>query len=414
MLRTRFLVVLCSASVAAAQTDPLSLDDAIRLAWDNDPTVAALALTPQLAEAREVQAGIRPNPQIEIGGALPMDDASEWSLGVGLRQRMIPAERLELARALARVGGESTVLHLREQRRAVAGLVRELVYHLAVAETRREWAERAAESPREWLAVIERRHAAGEIAGADLDVLRLDFARAEQALALAEAESAAASERLRARLRLPVDAAVAVATDLAALLARPLPSTQPAVSELSHPRLALAALEIRETEAALSLARSESRGDWTVGAGLDFERRANDATGRLENEPSVNVSASVPWMRRVPNRGDVLARQAQVRIAEARLAGLREELTMQIDSAWASVRQLQPVVQRFDRLIDEAAALPTRLRAAYERGEVSAFDLIRVREQQLALQADFLTAAARYVDELAAAETAAGFMPAQP
>ena len=414
MLRIRFLVVLCSASVAAAQPDSLSLDDAIRLAWDNDPTVAALALTPQLAEAREVQAGIRPNPQIDVASSLPLDSASEWALGVGLRQRLVPAERLELARALARVGGESTALHLQEQRREVAGMVRDLVYKLAVANMRRDFTARAVQAPREWLAVLERRHAAGEVSGADLAVWRLDLARAEQALALAEAESAAATERLRTRLRLPAEMPLMVAADLALLLARPLPAAQSPVDEQSHPRLALAALEIREAEAALSLARSESRGDWTVGAGLDFERRANDATGRLENEPSVNVSASVPWMRRVPNRGDVLARQAQVRIAEARLAGLREELTMQIDSAWASVRQLQPVVQRFDRLIDEAAALPTRLRAAYERGEVSAFDLIRVREQQLALQADFLTAAARYVDELAAAETAAGFMPAQP
>lgn len=413
MKRIRFLLFLGGSSLVIAQPDSLTLDESIRLAWANDPAVAALALTTELSKSREVQAGIKPNPEFILDGAVPIDGASEWSVGVGVRRQMVPAERLELARALARVGGEKTAHQLREQRRKVAGLVRQLYYQLALAEQGRKLITETLKSSKSWFAVIERRFDAGEISEAEKEILRLDIMRTEQALALATAESVALRERLRVRLRVPSADRISFATDFGALIDRPLPESLPPVDGNSHPQLALAAIAVREANAAVSLAQNQSRSDWTWGAGLDFERRANDATGRLEDEPTVRVSASVPWRREVPNRGDVLERQARERIAEAHLAGLRQELVMQLEADWAEVRQLQPVVQRYGGLVEGANRLFTKLRGAYRRGEVNAFELIRSRDERLALQADFLAAAEHYLKALAAAQHSAGVMPDQ-
>lgn len=92
--------------------------------------------------------------------------------------------------------------------------------------------------------------------------------------------------------------------DLASILGRAIPE-EPVALESARPTLALAAHHVRQAEAALALARKESRGDWTAGGGIDFERRANDFSGRLENEPRLSVSASVPWPRGVANRGGI-------------------------------------------------------------------------------------------------------------
>lgn len=91
----RFLFLACGATCAAAPLAPLALDDAIRLAWSNDPTVAALALTPALAHAREEQAVIRPNPEVEFRGAKPVRGDCKWIVGVGLNQRLPRRERVE-------------------------------------------------------------------------------------------------------------------------------------------------------------------------------------------------------------------------------------------------------------------------------------------------------------------------------
>lgn len=266
---------------------------------------------------------------------------------------------------------------------------------------------------RELLASLERRQAAGEIATTDLELFSFEVIRAEQALVFAEVELAAVIERLRGHLRLPANAPLPIAADLETILARPIPS-DPASLETARPTLALAAHRVRQAEAALALARAETRGDWSVGGGVDFERRANDFTRKLENEPRLSVSASVAWPRGGANRGDVREKQAAVRIAEAELAGLRNELTPEISAAAATARTLQPVLAAHRSSPTLAAAIPEPLRAAFARGEVPSLQLAQARQPRFALETDFLNAAARYAAALAEAETSAGIVPHQP
>src|SRR5690606_12805029 len=129
---------LLAASSAAAQFTSLSLEEAIRQAWDRDPTVATLALAPEIARARAEQAGIRPNPEIEFSGSTPapFENEGEWGIGVGISQRLPRRERIERARALARLGGDVVTWQLRERRRQLAGEVRALFYETAVQRQR--------------------------------------------------------------------------------------------------------------------------------------------------------------------------------------------------------------------------------------------------------------------------------------
>lgn len=409
----RLLVFVCGAASAAAQSKSLAVDDAIRRAWAVDPSVAAFALEPELARAREEQAGLRPNPEVEVRSGVPVKGDSEWSVGVGVSQRLPQRERVARAQALARLGGATAELQRHEQRRIVAGEVRRLTYECAALEARRDHARRTLEEQRGIRDLLERRRAAGEVAAAEVDLLAFEAVRAEQALALADAELAATRVRLRSRLRFAPDEAFTLAVDLAAVLARPVPG-EPPVLETARPALAQAAHAVRQAGAALDLARAETRGDWTVGGGFDFERRANDYTGRLEHEPRLSVSASVPWPRTVANRGDIREKQAALRLAEAQLAALRAELLAEITAACAVVRTLLPALLAQQRVIAAAGATPDHLQAAYARGEVPGVQLAQVRQQRLLLETEYLQAAARYAAALAEAETAVGLMPLQP
>lgn len=412
-MHIRHFFLFCSFTAALSSAEPLTLDDAIRLAWANDPSVAALALTPDLASAREVQATTRPNPELEVRAATPIKGDSEWSLGAGLSQRLPRRERIELARALARLGQQPTAHQIHEQRRKVAGEVRQVFYQIAVQQARRDSARQTHRAQAAVLASLERLHAAGEIGGADLELVRLEVARADQAVALAEAELAALDQRLRRRLRTPPDSPIEVRADLVALLDRRVSDASGALA--NHPSVALAELAVRQAEAALALSRTESKADWKVGAELDFERRANDATGKLENDPTLSVSASVPWPSgRIANRGDIMEKEAALRIAEANAKAVKAELLAELESAGATARALHPVVARYRETIAAADALPERLRAAYQRGEIGAYQLAQARQQRFSLEIDYLETAARYLTALAEAETAAGVMPSIP
>lgn len=408
----RLFLLLCGSSLAAATPPPAPLDAAIRTAWANDPAVAALSLAPALARAREEQAGLRPPPELDLRAGLPVRGDSEWSVGVGLSQQLPRPDKVALARASARLGGEGAPLELRERRRLIAGEVRRLWYDLAIHQARLTAAQRTAAELRAFATALQGRRTAGEVTDADWDLLQGELTRATQSLQVAEAEVTGAHARLRHRLRLAPDAPPPAGEELAALLDRPLPA--PDTWSTARPELALAELEVRRADAAVALARAQSRGDWTVGAGLDYERRANDATGRLEHEPRLSVGASAPWPTQRPaNRGDIRERESARQLAAANLEARRTEIAAEVGAALAAARASQPVVRQYQPLLTAAAQLPQRLTAAAARGEVSSFQLAQARQQRTALEADFHAAAARYLTLLAEAETAAGLVPTQ-
>jgi cobalt-zinc-cadmium efflux system outer membrane protein len=405
-----FLLLTISA---AAQPAALSLDDAIRTAWANDPAVAAIALLPELARARETQAGLRPNPALEVRSSVPAKGDSEWSMGVGVTQQIPRRERVELARAMP--GWAESRPHWNcanaaacsPGRFAACGMIRRCS---TPGCNRRSAPWRCSrKSPGRCRAAAR----PGEVADAEWALLQLELARAEHAVTVAQAEVTGGQERLRRRLRLSAETPLSISADLDELIDRAFPSARDLST--ARPELALADWDVRRAAAALALARGESRADWSVGAGVDFERRTNDATGRLEQEPRLSVSASVPWPGgRLANQGDILERQAALQIAESTLQARRDELGAEFGAAVAAGRAAQPAVQRYRTLLQSAAELPRQLAPAYARGEVTAFQLAQARQQHLAIEAEFLAAAARYLSILAEAETAAGLIPAQP
>lgn len=399
------------ATTALIGAEPLTLDDAIRVAWANDPAISVLSLSPELASARELHAATPPNPEIELRAGTLLRGDSEWSAGIGWSRPLPRRERIELARALARLGGEPAAIQIRAQRRQVAGEVRLVFYQLAVQQARLDATRRTHEAQSALLASLEQLHAAGEIGESEREYVRLEAARAAQGIALAEAELSVLHQRLLRRLRVTGDRIEPV-IELAALLQRPLP--EPAANLADQPAVALAGWGVRQAEAALALSRSESKADWKVGAGLDFERRSNDATGRLENEPALSVSASIPWPGRIANRGDIREKEAALRIAEAAEFAAGSETSADIAAAVATARALQPVVARHRQTLAAAEELPRRLLAAYERGELPALQLAQARQQRLSLELDYLETVSRYLQALAEAETATGLMPATP
>jgi len=416
-----FLAALVSTTAHAAPPDlstprALTLDEAIHHAWARDPQVAALALAPQLAQARELQAGLRPAPRLEANTALGLDDKSEWSLGLGLSQSLPRRERVALARAYARLGGEAAPITLALRRTQLADKVRRLWYALAVQDARATLTEQMFAANRALADGLVERHAAGEIAESDWLFLKLELGRSAQAQALAKAERDATRAQLRARLRWPeAEPLPALQLALNPLLEVTLPEGNAGVASL--PSLTLAEHEVAKARAALDLARSESREDWTVGAGVEVERRANDASGRLSSEPRLTLSTSAPWpvrSGRPPNRGVIAEREAALRIAQAEFDALRDELAAEAHAALATARALQPEVLRYREFAQHAATAQQTLSPLLARGEISPRELGQAQQQHAAIEAEFLDAAARYLEARATLETALGQIPPQP
>jgi|GEM_PF-744607 len=415
-----FLAALALITASAAPSNPsapraLTLDEAIHHAWARDPQVAALALAPQLAQARELQAGLRPLPRFEANTSLGLDDKSEWTLGLGLSQSLPRRERVALARAYARLGGEAAPITLALRRAQLANEVRRLWYAIAVQEARAALAERMLSTALALVDGLVERHAVGEIAESDWLFLQLELGRSAQTQALAQAELEAAHAQLRARLRWPeTEPLPALQSTLDPLIEAAIPKVLLGIAAL--PSLRIAEHEIARAQAALDLARSESREDWTVGAGVEVERRTNDASGRLSSEPRLTLSTSAPWpvrSGRAPNRGVIAEREAALRIAQAELDALRDEVTAEVIVALSTAHRLQPEVLRYRDFAKVAATAQQRLKPLLERGEISPRELGQAQQQHTAIEAEFLDAAARYLEARASLEAVISTVPAQ-
>jgi len=414
------LAALVSTTAHAASLDSspspreLTLDEAIHHAWARDPQVAALALAPQLAQARELQAGLRPAPRLEANTALGLANKSEWALGLGLSQSLPRRERVALARAYARLGGEAAPITLSLRRAQLANTVRRLWYTLAVQEARAALAERMLAANLALVDGLVERHAAGEIAESDWLFLQLELGRTAQANSRANAELESARAQLRARLRWPeADPLPPLQLALDPLIEAELPKEIPEGPDL--PTILLAEHEVARARAALDLARSESREDWTVGAGLEVERRANDANGRLSSEPRLTLSTSAPWpvrSGRAPNRGVIAEREAALHIAQTELDALREEIASEANAALTTARPLQPEVLRYRDFAKVTATAQQRLQPLLTRGEIGPRDLALAQQQHAAIEAEFLDTAARYLDARATLEMATSQVPA--
>jgi outer membrane protein TolC len=253
----------------------------------------------------------------------------------------------------------------------VAGVVRELVWSLRIAEAEQRLAQQALASARALQDDVERRLRAGELAHADLILAQKETLARE--LERTQAESR--YQALRARYR--------AMTGLGEL--PPLAEETPAPAagiDSGHPALAAATAATDRARAERDRVRNEKRDNplLTVGA---IQQRAEQ---RFDYEQSLVLELSMPLG---------LASQAEPRTAVAErdlteasnaLMRLRRELERDLIEASAERSRTEQTVRLADTRQQLAAEGLRLSRRAFELGEGDLFSLLQTRSQAIAAE----------------------------
>ena len=144
---------------------------------------------------------------------------------------------------------------------------------------------------------------------------------------------------------------------------------------------------------------------------MTLSRSQNHRASRPETPPPLGPNAPRPWPAPAPNRARVLEEIADLRLAESHRAATTADLVAERAASLAAATAAQPALTQHRALLDRAAALPAKLQAAFARGEITAPQLAQACQHAHAVEADFLTTAARYLALLADAEAATGLLP---
>ncbi|MGY1921621.1 TolC family protein [Pseudomonas tolaasii] len=377
-LRALMVGVLAWPALANA----LTLDDALRLAQNNAPSLTAEAAKLQAATQAAIPAGELPDPKLLVGlqnfpiggpnrGTLYGDDMTQQMIGI---QQQVPSRdkrkaRVELADAtVERTAAEGRIERLNVRQATAQAWIRAWTVERkqALFEDFYQQNRLLQDSVRAQLAggrgqasdaVIPRQEAA-ELAGRE-DELTLQ--RAQARAALKRWIGAAASEAPSGQLPdWPIDG-----HGLSHNLHQ-------------HPELQAFVPRTREAEARLQDAKAQKTSDWSWE--VDYGHRSREYGDMVTLQLSFDLPI-FPGRRQNPG---IAAKQAELDQLDAEREAATREHTQMLDDDLADYQRLQRAVQRSqDSLVPLAEEKVALSLAGYRSGKGDLMNLVSARREQV-------------------------------
>jgi cobalt-zinc-cadmium efflux system outer membrane protein len=392
-------------AVADEPTGPLALGRALELALLHNPGFAAVSWQVRAAEAATLQAGLRPNPEIEIDleefggtGATSGFGASAITLAFG--------QEIELGGKLAKrfkVAGHETRLAAWDYEAHRLDLITEtrLAFtDVLAAQFKIELAEDTVELGERTLEAMARRLEAGKVSPLETMQAEVDLSMNRVRLGRARRQLRAAREALAGKWGATAPRFEKVDGTFLKLAEIP-PLEGVLKSALRNPDIARWADEIALNEEQVALERANGRPNLSVSAGIQRFAETNDA--------AFVVGVAIPLAVFDRNQGGIAA-------AEHTLAGAREERK----SVEVEVRTaLRSSYHELASLREEAIALrekvlPAARRAfdaaqeGYRQGKFGYLDVLSAQSALFETNEEYVEALASYWTALAEVERLTG------
>jgi cobalt-zinc-cadmium efflux system outer membrane protein len=374
-------------------TGDITLRDALAATLLHNPRLRTRAWEPRIAEARRLQAGLRPNPElsVEVEGfagdnELSGFDGAETIVALsqvlelgGKRQRRIDAARAGEAVAVA----EYEVARLEV-------LTETTLRYLRVLEMQRrvELAKRAAALSGEATRTIERRVAAGDVSPIDATRARLESDSAGIRVDQLERRLRTSRRELAASWDQDEPTFDAVSGEMPPVTE--VPSLEVLLERLDdHPELQRAAADLTRKQATVDLERSRGVPNATVTVGGQYK-------GEVD-EPGLVAGISVPLPLFDRNQGDVLASRLAVAQAADASRAARRELALRLtrahgdlDVAYQEARSVE------DRLLPAATEAFEATRRAYQEGKVAYVAVLEAQQTLFEIESRLVEAVSDY------------------
>jgi cobalt-zinc-cadmium efflux system outer membrane protein len=370
----------------------ITLGDAVSLALLQSPDLAAFDWGRRAAEARQVQAGRRPNPV----ASMTLEDVGGTHRAADPAAAIQPQATIQLSH-LVELGGKRAArqaLAAREQTLAdidyeaarldVLSRVTTAFHAVLAGQDAVTHTTASLDLARQVRQTVAERVAAGVVSP-------IEETRADILLALAQVEVDRARRTLDARRR-QLSALWGHATpafgratgDLAALPALPaLETLSTALAET--PDVARWTAEVEARQAALEVARSAAAPDLTASAG--YRRFTSIGSQTLV----VGVSVSLPWFNR--NRDGIRAADANVSRARAEANAAALHLQSRLAEAYRALASAGDDVQALRaRIVPGAQSVFEAVREGYQLGRFGLMDVLDAQRTLATANRDLLAA----------------------
>lgn len=418
------VVIAFSIIIVSAQDrhyfDPaqgLSSDDLVRRALASNGELAAARIEIERVRGRLRQAGLRPNPALEIeqttGRFTGSADERETSVGIAVPVELGAKRRRRVELAQAELEAVEAEVADRERRLAFEVLT---VYAEALAALRElETTESINQVDLQTTRFVQARVNEGESAPLELNLLRAEVDRLRSRRTLVE------GRLTTTLLKLKVLAGISDTEPLR--LRENLTTTRPpafpqsieaaiAIALRSRPDLRLARLNEEVAEAGLQLARASAAPDLTAFTRYSVTRSAFEDTpiGVLRDRDKTltfGVSVGIPVFNR--NQGNKAEAAALISQARTRRTFLEQLIRSEVQSAYARYEAARSAASTFEQGVIARSTENIRvIRAAYELGQFQITDLLSEQRRLLDSQREYTEALTEQYRALADLQAALG------
>jgi len=386
---------------AQAPATRLTLEDAIALAMDRNPTLRAKQFELQAVQAGEVTAGLRPNPVAsytaeQLGGGNNVQPQYTAILGQPIETGGKRQRRVDSARAATRV----TRLEVADVRRQVVYQVRKAFTDIEVAQATLELAEQNLKTLDDVERLQRLRAERGDIS--ELELLRIQVQRFAFQRDAADARQALQAAKISLRATAGPDQIAEDFDVVGALEFKEVALTRSSLYQrtlANRPDLRAAEAARAKARADVKLARANAWWDFTPL--IEYQRIGPDNT--------IGFGISLPFRIFDRNQGEIARSHAEVSRVDATREAVAIQALSEVDTALTTLRiEEEKLVLLRDSYLPKARQARDTVEYAYRRGGASLLDFLDAQRTYRETSLEHLRALGNYWTVLYQLEAAVG------
>ena len=391
----------------------VTIDDAVRRALANNLDLRAAYYEVDKARGRLLQAGLWPNPALEVAGTSDklFNDENQRIITAGFNQAFPITGRLRFAKQAARVEVAQAIAEIRNRERLLIGEVQRAFVTVVAG-------QEAIAARRELIGVnqgfvdlSEQRLQAAQASQVDVNLARLEAQRLRQEIEILETDRRSNVFTLKQKLGLGPDAPLSVEGSLQSIAARLAPRGNEVGFVGRRPDLRGLELAVDRAGAEIRLARATAWGEPTLGLTYERDRSVDDPVGiKVDQYLGLRVAVPLPVFDRA--QGKVREQLAAAQQARAQFNALELSIRDEIASARQRAERLQGVFNNYQRQILPLTSQNTELlKQGYREGKTDFTQIFQSQTQRVGFRTASVDFARDRVTALVDLQTAAATSP---
>ncbi|MFA7061010.1 MAG: TolC family protein [Pedobacter sp.] len=399
LVRGTILALLLSALTclsAVAESVPRSINEIVTLALKHSAELVALEKEASAKQSMSIQAGTITNPTLEFQGVTGSLTGSleERSVSIGINQELPLNNKLRLRREA--ILQEAELLH--RQRDNNARLLKDEITTLALdyllTSKRQELVAELVKLNRELVAIAEERFKAGDIPELDLNLAKVELARAETRLLEAERDKTAPRIKIASLTGLN-ESDINLSEKLSVPNIPPKANALVTQAFASRPDLLALTCEREKAEIEARLAQAEALPNLTAGIFVQWQRGNTEVGGMssINSDTQLGLRLSMPIPVFDRNHGGRAAALARLDAADSRKLALERAITAEVESAVSLVSASERILMMFEQgIIPQLSENLKLTREAYRIGEVGILSVIDEQKKFFEVNDSYLAA----------------------